>query len=69
MEDELTMTEVCLLELNDYHGDNIWQDVIYWYSDEARTDEIGRGKSDRFITYEGDEIRYDAERGEWMRWR
>jgi hypothetical protein len=55
--------------LNGYDADpgNIWQDVILQLPeyDEAATDEIDNGRSDRFALADGTVIRYAAETGRW----
>ena len=59
-------TERILNQLNDYTGDNIWQDVIYDLDvDEDATDEIDEGRNDRFVLDGGRTFVHDAQRGEW----
>jgi hypothetical protein len=64
---EPTATDRLLNELNAYQGDDIWQDIILGLHDydEAATDEIDGGQSDRFALSDGSVIRYDYQRGEW----
>ncbi len=52
--------------LNAYTGDNIWQDIILGLDayDEAETDAIDAGQSDRFAT--GDGTEYRCVEGVWV---
>lgn len=55
-------------ELNDYDGDNIWEDIIYGLSafDGAATGQLDdRGRSDRFVAA-GIEYRYNEPSHEWL---
>lgn len=55
--------------LNNYTGDNVWQDVISMvdgYDDEA-TDRIDRGRSDRFVAA-GVEYAFNERAGTWEAW-
>lgn len=59
--------EETLAQLNAYEGDNVWQDIILGLDgyDEAGTDEIDTGASDRFATIWGEIIRWDAQARRW----
>lgn len=56
-----------LHELNDYSGDNLWQDVILPSPlyDEEKTDAVDIGRNDRFVLTNGTEVRWDQETGLW----
>ncbi len=55
-------------ELNEYTGDNFWQDVVESYDyDRDATDEADQsGRSDVVIMENGDEIRYREDRQKWV---
>lgn len=62
----MTTTDQILEQLNNYDGDNIWEDIIYNYADETATDAIDIGASDRFVTDGGAVIAYDQQAGMWV---
>jgi hypothetical protein len=57
-----------LIALNAYQGNNIWQDIILGLDgyDEALTDDLDCGRSDRFALADGTVIRLAVDRGEWQ---
>jgi hypothetical protein len=52
--------------LNQYDGDNVWQDVIYDLADETLTDTIDNGSSDRFALADGTVIRFEPSLDRWL---
>lgn len=63
-------TEEVLNRLNDYTGDNIWQDVILQdgiiaFDEEATAAIDPSHASDRFVLVDGTIIRWDAASGQW----
>lgn len=59
-------TDTALEALNSYGGENIWQDVIIPIANEAETDAIDEGRSDRFVSDWGQRFDYDYDRKEWV---
>ena len=63
-----TITNI-LAKLNNYRGQNIWQDVIYSFNlDEDATDEVDTGRNDVFGVILGGTrtfFHYDPQSGEW----
>lgn len=59
-----------IAKLNNYRGDNIWQDVIYSLDiDEDATDEVDEGRSDVFCTAIGSArtiFRFNPQNGQWQ---
>ena len=62
----MTTTDQILKQLNNYDGDNIWEDIIYNYADETATDAIDIGASDRFATDDGTIIAYAEQTCTWV---
>lgn len=59
-------TNNILEALNNYDGDNIWDDVIETIAyDQAATDEIDKGQNDVFIA-DGVEYRHIAQSSAWI---
>ena len=63
-----TITDI-LANLNNYRGENIWQDVIYSFGiDEDATDEVDEGRSDVFGVILGGTrtfFQHDPQSDEW----
>ena len=62
----MTTTAAILNSLNDYNGADVWQDVIYNLADEALTDSINSGGSDRFALEDGTVIRFEPSLDRWI---
>lgn len=60
-------TATILDQLNDYSGDNIWQDIIGGLDlDDDATDEVEHGRSDAFVLTDGRGFTYIAQDREWV---
>ena len=62
----MTTTAAILNCLNDYNGDDVWQDVIYNLADETLTDALDSGSGDRFALADGTVIRFEPSLGRWI---
>lgn len=70
---EVALSEVARLRvfetlrrLNDYVGDNIWQDVIHDLADADATDSLGVNDSSSFVDAHGQRYAYAQEAQQWV---